>query len=360
MPIKEESFRIGSGRYIQGKGYIYKLVEEILRLGKTPLIIGGQTALEKTKGKIKMAIESKIMKYDIVTYKGTCHKESAMRLAQYAQEEGYDVIVGIGGGVICDFAKLCASHAKLPILNVPTSSATCAAYTPLSVCYSEEGRTVGSVHYSYEVDCVIVDTEILIEQPVRLFVAGVFDALAKFVEIKQRYVEGKEDFPLGLDHAYIMSKYSFNYLTGKVQKCIDDMQSGIISDDFERVVFPTIATTGVISGIARGSNQTAIAHKFYEAIRFLFPEQTKRFTHGELVGVGMLIQNHFNGEEENNAIILKLMKEHNIPSCIEEMNIEKNHEVFDLLYSKICSSSAIESEEDAKKLKESMNYFWNL
>ena len=34
MPIHEESFRIGCGRYIQGKGYISKIAEEVLTLGK--------------------------------------------------------------------------------------------------------------------------------------------------------------------------------------------------------------------------------------------------------------------------------------------------------------------------------------
>ena len=41
MPTKEESFRIGSGRYIQGKGYLHKTGDEIRRLGTAPLIIGG-------------------------------------------------------------------------------------------------------------------------------------------------------------------------------------------------------------------------------------------------------------------------------------------------------------------------------
>ena len=47
MPIKEESFRIGSGRYVQGPGYLAKTWDEIRRLGTAPLIIGGKTALDR-------------------------------------------------------------------------------------------------------------------------------------------------------------------------------------------------------------------------------------------------------------------------------------------------------------------------
>ena len=44
MPIKEESFRIGCGRYLQGPEYTKRIGDEVLRLGSSPLIIGGKTA----------------------------------------------------------------------------------------------------------------------------------------------------------------------------------------------------------------------------------------------------------------------------------------------------------------------------
>ena len=49
MPIKEESFRIGCGRYIEGAGYIEKIGEEVKRVGSSPLIVGGETALSLTR-----------------------------------------------------------------------------------------------------------------------------------------------------------------------------------------------------------------------------------------------------------------------------------------------------------------------
>ena len=56
MASKETSFRIGCGRYIQGKGYIEKCGEEVLRLGNAPLIIGGKTALSLTQEKITASL----------------------------------------------------------------------------------------------------------------------------------------------------------------------------------------------------------------------------------------------------------------------------------------------------------------
>jgi glycerol dehydrogenase len=360
MPIKEASFRIGSGRYIQGSGYLAQTGDEILRLGTSPLLIGGKTALNITKEQILKSISGKCNKYEFVIHTGTCNEARAKELAQLTKEKGYDVIVGIGGGVISDFAKLCGYFAKLPVINIPTSSATCAAYTPLSVRYTPEGRTVGSLHYGYEVNGVIVDTAVLAGQPVRLLLAGIFDALAKFIEIKQRFSEETAEYPLGLNYAYAMAKASYKVLNDMTAKCISDMEKGDITNEVENVIFTSIAATGVISGIARGSNQCALAHKFYETTRTLYPETAKPYLHGEIVGVGLLLQNHFNGEEENNATLLELMKKHNMPYRLEDIGVDKTEEAFRQYYEKLCNSSAIETEEEGIRLITSLKYLWEI
>ncbi len=363
MPIREESFRIGCGRYIQGKGYIERCGEEVCRLGSAPMIIGDDTTLGITREKIRVSVEEKCNNYEFIVHNGTCNDERAEELAAYAKEKGYDVIVGVGGGVLMDFAKLCAHFAALPVVNIPTSSATCAAYASLSVRYTPEGRTVGSKHYDHEVNAVIADTEIIAAQPVRLLLSGVFDALAKFVEIKQRFsgdISG--EYPMGLDYAYFMSKHSYNLLNEKTAKCIADMERGEISSDVENLIFTTIAATGVISGIARGSNQCALGHKFYETTRYMFHESAKPYLHGEIVGVGLLLQNHFNGEEENNAALLELMKKHNMPYRISDVGITADEKTFEDFYEHICKSSAIDGDnaEECARFRKSLEYLWNI
>lgn len=360
MPVREESFRIGCGRYIQGAGYVKRVGEEVLRLGSSPLIIGGKTALGITKTEIEKSVFEKCNKYEFIEHTRSCNEEDAKKLALLADEKGYDVIVGVGGGVICDFAKLCGYFAKLPVINVPTSSATCAAYTPLSVRYTPDGKTVGSLHYTYEVNAVIVDTAILAKQPVRLLLAGVFDALAKFIEIKQRFTEDAPECPMGLDYAYAMAQTSYKSLNKVTARCINDMKKGEFSDAIESVIFTSIAATGVISGIARGSNQCALAHKFYETTRTLFPEGAKPFLHGEIVGVGLLLQNHFNGEEKNNVPLLELMKKNDMPCCLEDIGVDKTKETYRQYYEKLCRTSAIETEEESERLKTSLNYLWSM
>ena len=211
MPIREESFRIGCGRYLQKPGLIKTVGEEVLLFGKAPLIVGGKTALSITRKTIEESVAQHCDCYEVIEHRGSCNEERAKELADLTKEKGYDVIVGVGGGVLMDFAKLIAFFANLPVINIPTSSATCAAYTPLSVCYTPDGRTVGTRHFEHEVSAVLVDTAVLATQPTRLLLAGLFDALAKFLEIKQRFDEN-ENYPLGLDWAFLMARRSFEQL----------------------------------------------------------------------------------------------------------------------------------------------------
>ena len=362
MAIHEESFRIGSGRYLQGFGYIKRCAEEVLRLGNTPLVIGGVTALSKAERGIRLSFDAHISKYEIITYKSTCNDEKAKEIAEYAKTHGFDVIVGVGGGVIMDFAKLVAHFSALPVINIPTSSATCAAYTPLSVRYTEDGRTVGTLHYKKEVDCVIADTEIIATEPTRLFLSGVFDSLAKFVEIKHRFSWDMTEYPLGLDYAYAMSERSFESLRKLSSVCISKMSRGIVDADVENVIFSSIAVPGIISGVARGSNQTALGHKFYEGTRFLFPRESSKYLHGEIVGVGLLLQNHYNGELENNSELLSLMKENGMPYRVLDVGVMPSEENLEKYYDYIAGSSAISrsNADECKRLREGLEYLFNV
>ena len=362
MPIREKSFRIGSGRYLQEAGIISALGEEVARLGHSPLILGGRRALGITREAIEKSVAASCRKYKIIEHSGSCNDESAAEYAEAARKEGFDVIVGVGGGVMMDLAKLVAHFAALPVINVPTSSATCAAHTPLSVRYTPEGRTVGSMHYENEVDAVLVDTALLLNQPARLLLSGVFDAIAKFVEIKQRFSEGADDYPIGLDWAYVMSEHSYKELFKKSEPCLLDMKRGTVTSTVEQVIFTTIAATGVISGIARGSNQTAVAHKFYEATRALFYNESKSYLHGEIVGVGLLLQNFFNGESEANRELLSIMQKYDMPYSASSIGIPKTKEALELYYDKLCNCSAItEGGEDAPaKLRASLEYLWSI
>ena len=89
MPIHEESFRIGCGRYIQGSGYISKIAEEVLTLGKKPIIIGDDITLGLTRDKIEKSLSTVCNNYEVIYHNGTCNDERAMEIAFPIHRTGF-------------------------------------------------------------------------------------------------------------------------------------------------------------------------------------------------------------------------------------------------------------------------------
>ncbi len=356
---KDSSFRIGSGRYVQERGAIKNLASEILRLGRVPFVVAGKTAWEIAGRSIRESLSMADVPLYLEIYRGACNIEAASALAKKAEVSGCDVIVGVGGGVLMDFAKLVARHAECPVVNIPTSTATCAAYTPLSVCYTEDHRTIGTAHHKNEVDCVIADPDILIRQPPRLLLAGVFDAMAKFLEIRHWYREGDAGYALGLDYAYTLAERSYHELSKKTAACCEAIRKGEVSAEYEQVIFTLIAVTGVISGIARGSTQTALGHKFYETARALYPEQTRAYLHGELVGIGLLWQSDYIGEPERSKELLAFMRAYGLPQSPAAAGIPMGKESFSAFSEKIINHPKMK-DTDRVRLHETLGKLWRI
>jgi hypothetical protein len=51
-------------------------------------------------------------------------------------------VIGVGGGALLDSAKVLARRLGVPLVAIPTIAATCAAWTPLSVWYSDAGQAL--------------------------------------------------------------------------------------------------------------------------------------------------------------------------------------------------------------------------
>lgn len=81
-----------------------------------------------------------------------------------------------------------------------------------------------------------------------------------------------------------------------------------------------------------------------------------------IVGVGLLLQNFFNGETENNDFLLSLMKKYGMPCSLGDIGIEATEETKKMYYEKLSASSAIENKNDAElaKLRDGLDYLWRL
>lgn len=101
-----------------------------------------------------------------------------------AKTKGVDCVAGVGGGSAIDTAKATAYYQGLPVLVIPTVSATDAPCTGLSVIYKDDGSFSRYLFYPKNPDAVIVDSAIIAAAPVKFLVAGMGDALGTYFEAR--------------------------------------------------------------------------------------------------------------------------------------------------------------------------------
>ena len=94
----------------------------------------------------------------------------------------------------------------------------------------------------------------------------------------------------------------------------------------------------------------------------MFFTESRTYLHGEIVGVGLLLQNHFNGEEQSNNFLISIMKKYNMPCCLSDIGIKADQESLEIYYDKLKNSSAINQNDtdETERLLNGLKYLWSL
>lgn len=311
----DDAYKLGCGRLLFERGAIEKTGREALRLGRRAYLLGGPHAMAHVQEQILASLHSSGVEVLVDVYAGACSEEKAEDIAHICREHGYDLLIGAGGGRIMDLIKIAADVSGLPVITIPTISATCAAFTPLSVLYTPEGACRGTWYFRREVDCLLCDVDILCAQNPRYLAAGMLDAIAKHVEITHHEAslgEAGQDVLL----ARLLARNIYGDLMSLGEQALHQDGSAL-----ERCIFHAIITTGLVSGIARGRYQSAIAHAVYEAIRTCYTAQSRPWLHGEVVAVGLILQARYLGQEDMAEDLLRLMKQAKMPTTLREIGV---------------------------------------
>jgi glycerol dehydrogenase len=341
MGVNYANLKVGCGKFYYGHGCIKELTSEIIRLGGRPLIIGGPSSVDKIVELSadewrEQGIEAQICRHD-----GACSRGWADTYAKMAAEHNCTVIVGIGGGKCIDLAKATATLARMDIINVPTSVATCVASSAVCIMYNDDGTPDGSVAMLKEVDVVIADTDIIGTAPKRLLAAGILDSISKLPEVIHNiHVEKYSDCPLEKYICIINSRGIYEFLMGTAREAYD---KGIAFEHLTDVILTNLLHTSVVSGFSSGVNQLAIAHGFYDFMRRRFPSESKGYLHGEIVAVGLLSQLRFNNNDDDE--LLSLMKYMNMPLDAVSVGFIKTEENIALLCDYLVGATGLKPED---------------
>ena len=351
------NYKFGAGRYFQESGVLSVTGTEAARLGRRAYIFGSAHALAAAGRGVEKSLAKAGVSFETEVYAGFPTLEKIESLAQKIKN-GFDVIIGAGGGRIIDASKAAAGRAGVPVITVPTTAATCAAFTPISLCYTEDGRFDRTLWLENEVAAVVADTNVLAAAPARYLAAGILDSMAKYVEIANGSPQLDFDkTPADRHSAYYIAEYIFNILKARAKDAVRDAGNKTCTKLLNDVFFINIALTGMVSGMTRGKGQTAAAHAFYNGIRRLFCAEARDFLHGEIVAVGLLSQYAYNSQPERVSWLRGFVRGLGAPASLSEIGVAETEENLSALFDFMKEARFMQAPNaDEKKLRASLEY----
>jgi len=307
---------IAPAQLLRGNGILSQLPKYLSRYGNKALVIAGETANQVTASYLSNA-ELEIIYADAIA---DCTDENLAMLDHLVQRESPDAIIGIGGGKVLDTAKLIAYQCQLPIATVPTTGATCAAWTALSNVYDADGA------FSYDVtldrcpDMMIVDYDVIATAPKRTLISGIGDAIAKWYESSVSSGSSEKTMVIAaVQEARILRDILFQ----KSAEAIAKPNSQV----WHEVVDATVCLAGAIGGIGGASCRTVAAHAVHNGLTHL--HQAHGILHGEKVAYGILVQlrlEEFQGNQlaaSSRHQLLKFYQEIGLPTSLPDLGLSQ-------------------------------------
>ena len=287
---------------------------------KRVMVIHGTVSWDKAQPYLTaLSNHSSVVHYE--RYSGECSYNEGNRIATLVKEHNIDFIVGVGGGKLADVVLYASHLANVQFGVVPTLASNCAAWTPLSVMYKDNGLAEGKTeHVKRQAAFLLMDPRLAIDSPIEYFIAGIADTLAKWYEsdmILEQDSFSKEPFPMMARHAAKMCK---DVILEEASKAIEDMNNGTVTAEFIHVSEIIVAVAGLVGGLGDKYARNTAAHAMHDAISAYLPEVHK-YLHGEKVAYGIFYQLAL---EEKWAVIdelLPLYQELSLPMSLTQMGV---------------------------------------
>ena len=301
----------------------YKEIEKVCApLGHRALIIGGETALAKSREKlIKNLGDFEIV--DTVIYGRECYRKRIEELHNKYKDSGADFVIGVGGGKAIDTSKCVADMLKVPVVTVPTIASTCAASSALAVIYDENHTYEGFWQLPRPAYHCFIDTEIIVNAPDMYFRAGIGDTLAKFYEVefsaRGRKTTFKDDLGISI------SRMSREPLMCRAVQAYADCRNHVITADVEETALIILVSTGMVSMLIDEGFNGAMAHALFYGLTVLSGFEEK-FLHGDVVGYCTIVQCMLDGDIEEAKKIRQLISELGVQTTLSERGIAVNYD----------------------------------
>ncbi len=298
-----------------------KSLPQISKLTKRPLILGRGIHTNNLRKKIFSDLRNQNLQVKSANLQFDCCHEDISRVKSIILKNNNDSVIAAGGGKVLDSGKYVAEALNIPCITVPLSASTCAGWTALSNIYTKNGQFIKDVALRSCPKILIYDHKFIQTAPSRTLASGIADALAKWYE--SSITSSTVDDGL-VQQAIQISRVLRDQLLIDGEKAFKGQFEN--NPSWRNTVEACGLTAGLVGGIGGEKCRTAAAHAFHNAITQIITPN--KFLHGEIVGVGLLLQLRLEEMKNNNKLadqsikqLLVLMKELKLPTTIAQLGI---------------------------------------
>lgn len=315
----------GPQQYIQGPGEFNHMVEFTEPYGKKVLFVIDSFLCDSLTERLHTIYGETDSSFVSVAFGGECCQKEIDRLLAIAREQGTEVIVGVGGGKTCDTTKFVANELDIPRILVPSSASTDAPTSGLGIIYTEQGEHIQAVKMKHNSELVLMDSEIIVKAPVRLFVAGIGDALATYFEARANDATETTNY-IGKGYrrckaAMAIAKMAYDLLLEDGLNAVHAVRRGVITEEVENV----IEANTLLSGLGFENTGCAAAHGIHSGITEI--AESHDILHGEKVAFGIVCQMVLeNTPKEEMDCIMQFMCDVGLPITLEGIHVPATEE----------------------------------
>ena len=215
-----------------------------------------------------------------------------------------------------------ARRLGVPFVGIPTIAATCAAWTPLSVWYSDAGQALNFELFDDANFLVLVEPRIILNAPAEYLLAGIGDTLAKWYEAVVLAPQ-PEALPLTVRLGINGAQAIRDVLLASSETALADQRRGDLTQAFRDVVEAIIAGGGMVGGLGERYTRVAAAHAVHNGLTVL--PQTDKFLHGTKVAYGILVQSALLAQDDVLAQLVQAYQHFNLPTTLAALEVDINN-----------------------------------
>lgn len=319
-------------KYLQGAYAMESFYEETKDLGNSFLFIASNSGYKYCKDSIEKSFEGSnaTRRYEI--FGGISSVSEIEKMQKIVEDENIDVVVALGGGSAIDTAKATAYYAGRPVVILPTIVATDAPCTGLSVIYNDDGSFNQYIFYPKSPDAVIVDSNVIVNAPVKYIVAGMGDALATYFEWRAASRTGSLTLEQGgiSNTAGALCTLCFETLLEYGVQAKLGVERKVVTPAVDKI----IEAATYLSGVGADNGGLAAAHSIYNGVSGIDGNEAM---HGDVVAYGTISQLILEGaSQEEIDEIIEFCYSVGLPITLKEIGI-KNEEDLMVAAKKACA-----------------------